>query len=180
MLGPLGAAITMQEQRAALDRRQLSPRAPGARDPTSPAGPPGGSPTAPVASRGRVLLLEDEPLISRMLVRLLQRAGFEVSPAATLRDAAAALEGPPLRVAIVDEILPDGAGSSFIARLRADPRHAEARVVCCTGNAIPSVTGRMRELGAQACLSKPFAPAAFTGLIDDCLAEDLPGTFRVV
>ncbi|MFO0002789.1 MAG: response regulator, partial [bacterium] len=92
MLGPLGAAITMQEQRAALDRRQLSPRAPGARDPTSPAGPPGGSPSAPVASRGRVLLLEDEPLISRMLVRLLQRAGFEVSPAATLRDAAAALE----------------------------------------------------------------------------------------
>jgi len=170
----------MQEQRAALDQRQLSPRAPGARDPTSPAGPPGGPPSAPLPPRGRVLLLEDEPLISRMLVRLLQRAGFEVSAAASLRAATEALDGDPLQLAILDESLPDGAGSSFIARLRADPRHAEARVVCCTGNAIPAVTGRMRELGAQACLSKPFAPAAFAGLIDDCLAEDLPGTFRVV
>ena len=67
-----------------------------------------------------VLLVEDEPLLRRLLAQFLRSRGFEVEAAASLGEARALLCRRRFDTAVVDVGLPDGDGLDLLAHLGAD------------------------------------------------------------
>jgi DNA-binding response OmpR family regulator len=101
----------------------------------------------------RVLLVEDDAALAKSLENYLQREGFEIAVAATLKAASAAL---PADVVVLDWMLPDGQGIDWLKALR--NRGDPVRVLMLTARAevIDRVVGL--ETGANDYLTKPFEP----------------------
>lgn len=88
-----------------------------------------------------VLLVEDEPLITRRLQALLQQLGYApdaLVTATSLAEARACLAAQPIALALVDLGLPDGSGIDLIAEMHtADPALAILVISAwCTEDAI--------------------------------------------
>lgn len=113
---------------------------------------------------GRVLLVEDEDSVRRMVRRALERGGFEVVEAATGPDglALARAEGAKFDALLLDVVLPGGCSGPDIA---ADIQrlHPDMGCVLMSGWGVED----LRRYGATAanCL---FLPKPFTsqGLLD--------------
>jgi len=104
----------------------------------------------------RVLVIDDEPLIQKVLGELLQRRKLTVTMASSLGQADAICARETFDMMMVDVRLPDGDGQQFLERARAMP--GEPLVVIMTGHAsIESAVGCMRA-GAFDYLIKPFSP----------------------
>src|SRR2546421_11880091 len=100
-----------------------------------------------------ILLVDDEPAIRESLAFALRRDGFEVSQAATLREARA-LAGE-VDLLILDLVLPDGNGLDFLRSLRA---RSDVPVIVLTSR--DEETDRVvgLEIGADDYVLKPFSP----------------------
>jgi len=100
-----------------------------------------------------ILLVDDEPAIRESLAFALRRDGFEVSQAATLREARA-LAGA-VDLLILDLVLPDGNGLEFLRSLRA---RSDVPVIVLTSR--DEETDRVvgLEIGADDYVLKPFSP----------------------
>src|SRR2546426_641731 len=104
----------------------------------------------------RILVVDDDAVVRRMLSDTLGRAGYAVAPASSTTEAlrVAADEEPAL--AIVDLVLPDGDGIELLGQLRAAWPTLPALVV--TAYVEPrSIVEAMRR-GAHDYLSKPLDP----------------------
>jgi two-component system, response regulator RegA len=110
------------------------------------------APAAPPA-RGRLLLVDDDPVFCRVLGDAVGRRGFQVRIA---HDAAAALDAARDAVpthAVVDLVMPGDSGLTLIPRLReASP---DIRIVVLTGYASIATAVEAIKLGAVHYLTKP-------------------------
>ncbi len=70
------------------------------------------------ASRGKVLIVEDDPAVSRILKVCLQSVGFATTQADTGGEALRQLESEPLDAVLLDLGLPDGRGGEVLRRLQ--------------------------------------------------------------
>ena len=106
----------------------------------------------------RVLIVDDEPYILRILAFKLRRAGYVALEAATAEEALAILAGTPVQCVILDVSLPTGTDGFQLAKmLREDPHHVRTPVVFLTAHSLPAEQRRGRELGAAAYITKPFS-----------------------
>ncbi len=118
--------------------------------------------TSPPAQiqRPRVLLVEDDARLGRMVEDYLSEAGWAVRHAPTLAQALAALDaarsGPGYDAAILDLMLPDGDGLDLCRRLRGSGDDLPVLVLSARGDPLDRVIGL--ELGADDYLPKPFEP----------------------
>lgn len=74
----------------------------------------------PRLRRKRVLLLDDDPSMQRLVSALLKRGGYRVDTFLTGRDAIAALERAGYDVLLLDLMMPHEGGSTVIRHLRAN------------------------------------------------------------
>ncbi len=106
----------------------------------------------------RVLIVDDEPYILRILAFKLRRAGYVALEAACAEEALAILAGTPVQCIILDVSLPSATdGFKLAERLRDDPHHCRTPVVFLTAHSLPAEVRRGRELGAAAYITKPFS-----------------------
>ncbi len=106
----------------------------------------------------RVLIVDDEPYILRILAFKLRRAGYVALEAANADEALAILEAGTVQCLILDVSLgPPITGFQLAERLRDDPRHCRTPVVFLTAHALAAEVRRGRELGAAAYITKPFS-----------------------
>jgi CheY-like chemotaxis protein len=67
----------------------------------------------------RILIVDDDPEIGRMLTKALSRHGFQVDNAASAEDAIVRAEkAPPYHAAVVDLVMPGGDGAELAETLR--------------------------------------------------------------
>jgi two-component system catabolic regulation response regulator CreB len=101
----------------------------------------------------RVLIVDDEPAIRESLAFALRRDGFEITEAATLRDARDRAADADLIV--LDLVLPDGNGLDFLRSLRG---RSDVPVIVLTSR--DEETDRVvgLEMGADDYVLKPFSP----------------------
>jgi CheY-like chemotaxis protein len=120
-------------------RRAASSRAPA----------PGVTPT--------VLIVEDDPVLARMLGHLLTLEGFTPHIAAGGADAESALRRQAPHLVLLDVVLPDADGFDILARMKGNPAQRDIPVILVTGRTTRE--GVMRGLagGADGYITKPIA-----------------------
>lgn len=106
--------------------------------------------------RPKVLLVEDDPTLSRLYVAYLERAGVTPLHAATVAEAKEILGQVQPSVVLLDLLLPDGHGFEVLQALRDGESDAPV-IVCTSGGSISSAVESMRA-GAYDFLVKPFSP----------------------
>ena len=102
----------------------------------------------------RCLVVDDEPGVRSVLVRLLTSRGYEVCEAVNGREAVAALEREPFDLVLTDIHMPEVTGVQLLAEVRR--RWPEVGVVMITG--VPEVQVAVASLaqGALDYMGKPF------------------------
>ncbi len=103
----------------------------------------------------RILLVDDEPAITSALTVILQRAGYDTAVAATGAEALAQFATLPDLV-ILDIMLPDMDGYQVCRAIRQHPTYIPILMLTARDTLPDKVLGL--ELGADAYLTKPFAP----------------------
>lgn len=125
------------------------------------------SPAAVVAARAEqlqaerrplVLVVDDDPHVRPVLVRLLQRHGLRVANASDGYSALAAVEKQQPDVMLLDIKMPGLDGFEVLRRLHANPATAAIPVIILTANDLSeSARAQGLDLGARAYLEKPIA-----------------------
>jgi two-component system sensor histidine kinase/response regulator len=135
----------------------------------------------------RMLAVDDHAAFRDILHDNLASWGFDVDVAAGGEEAmgrltAAAEEGRPYRVAVVDLVMP-GMGGDVVARaVRADPRLAQTTLLMVTSMENPFDPAEMRGIGFAACLTKPLRQSQLFDAVMEAVARDgdrVPGIGHV-
>jgi DNA-binding response OmpR family regulator len=115
----------------------------------------------------KILLVEDEPDMSRLLSSLLKDAGFVIDHATSIREAEEATRQIAYDLNLLDRRLPDGDGAELIPRIRS--LRPGARVMMLT--ALDSLTSKVSglEAGADDYLTKPFQGEELVARVRACL-----------
>jgi len=102
----------------------------------------------------RILLVDDEPSIVKMVGKRLELAGFEVLVAVDGREALSKAKlGRPDAI-ILDLMLPNVSGLEVCAELKHDPRYRRIPVIIFTGKGQELDEQLCRECGADAYINK--------------------------
>ena len=112
-----------------------------------------------------ILLVEDEPLIRRILAEELAEAGFEVREAETGEQAAALIAAAPtsFTVLVTDIHMPGSLDGIELARLLRAQR-PDIPIIYTTGR--PDTLDSTGHLGARNVLiAKPFAPSYLLAVV---------------
>ncbi len=119
----------------------------------------------------RVLVIDDNDDLGRMLVEALTAAGYETRHAADGQAAVRAYEAYGADVVVVDMFMPDMDGLELIARFKRRP--GKMHIIGISGGGRSGdldLLGMSSRLGAHATLAKPFRPsdliAKIKGLAD--------------
>lgn len=107
----------------------------------------------------RILVVEDDRVTSTLVHHRLVRDGHEVR---AFDNGARALEwasGNDFECAVLDVKVPGMDGFELLAKLRAEPRHADVPIIMLTGMGAESDVIRGLELGADDYMLKPFSPS---------------------
>lgn len=104
----------------------------------------------------RVVIIEDERDVARLLEFNLQQAGFSVVTAGTGGEGLAHLRTTPADVVVLDLMLPDTSGYDVCKQIRTEPEIADIGVLMLTakGEAEDRILGL--EVGADDYVVKPF------------------------
>ena len=110
----------------------------------------------------RVLVVEDDPVISHLIEHLLTRRGFVVEIAADGRQAQEMVATiPPPAAVVLDVMLPFIDGFELIARVRGTPGWAKVPVLMLTSKSQESYVVRAFGAGVDDYVIKPFRPEEF-------------------
>jgi CheY-like chemotaxis protein len=114
----------------------------------------------------KILVIDDEDDIRRISRLALGRVG-----GMQVLDAASGIEGIAKAVAeapdaiLLDVMMPEHDGPETLGLLRADPRTARIPVIFLTAKAMAAEVERLRALGANGVLTKPFDPMSLAASV---------------
>ncbi|HKC14300.1 MAG TPA: sigma-54 dependent transcriptional regulator [Vicinamibacteria bacterium] len=120
------------------------------------------------ASRGRVLVVEDEAYVRDSLVEILRARGYDVEGTGSVADALARLARAPVDVVLTDLRMPDADGLELVRRVQAST--AEVPVVVLTGHGTVASAVECLKAGASEYILKPADPEALDVALQKALA----------
>lgn len=85
-----------------------------------------------VPSKGKVLLVEDDPMVVRMYERKFKKDGFNVTIAYNGFDGLAALKNERPDIILLDIMMPKMNGLEVLKQIKADPQYKDLPVVMLT------------------------------------------------
>ena len=109
----------------------------------------------------RVLFVDDSKSIRTYYRRLLERNGYEVETAESVKQAYDIATSSPIDIAIVDYFMPDENGYVLCQKLRDDERTENIRTAVITGTYLDSVIRDCLQAGAVECMFKNEAEELF-------------------
>ncbi|MGH2627055.1 MAG: response regulator [Anaerolineales bacterium] len=111
----------------------------------------------PRLSTARVLVIDDEDHMRRLIRRQLERAGFEVLQASSAKEGLRILREAKPDAVTVDLMMPEVGGLQLLEEKGADPGIRDVPALVLTAVGWPEDLERAVELGARAVLLKPFS-----------------------
>ncbi len=121
--------------------------------------------------RRRVLVVDDEPYIGRIIQLKLEDGPYDVELALDGRSALSLLRSQDaIDVILLDIMMPHMSGLEVLAELRQLPHRQETPVIMLTGKGQEADRERAAALGATDFLTKPFSPKKLLARIDELFA----------
>jgi len=121
-----------------------------------------------MVARQRILVVDDEPMVTRGCQRILAEAGYDVDTAATGQDGLRRAVGQNFDLVLADLKLPDLNGMDLIRVLRT--KQPQTTIIVITGyGSIPSAVEAIK-LGVSDYIEKPFSPDQITEAIRRALS----------
>ncbi|NOK21705.1 response regulator, partial [Corallococcus carmarthensis] len=130
-------------------------------------------PDVPVVPRGRVLVVDDEPAVGRVLQRLLR--GHDVEVATSGRQALERMSrAPGFDAVLCDVMMPDLAGRDVYEAVRREYPGLERRFVFVSGGAFTAGARDFLEHIPNPLLEKPFDEARVRGTVEELVRHGPP------
>ena len=108
-------------------------------------------------AKARILVVDDDPSLQKLVHSLLTRANMEPLSAVNAAEAAQVLRRPPVPDALVlDLMLPDISGITFLRQLRSKEVFAKMPIIILSAMADPDTIREGLDAGADRYLTKPY------------------------
>ncbi len=117
----------------------------------------------------KVLIVDDEPFVVRMLRDKFQNAGLGVVSAVNGKEAVDMVRAEKPHVIIMDWMMPEMNGLDACKVIRTHPDHKQTPIIMLTakGQEVDELKGK--EAGADHYITKPFSPRMLLKLVQECL-----------
>ena len=119
--------------------------------------------------RGKILVVDDEEDLCRLLTESLRLEGFQVAAATSGREALALVEQEPPDLIILDLAMPEMDGIETLRRIR--ERGVTAKVVILTAYGTAQRAREAMALGVREFLGKPFELDRLLRLVSEEMGE---------
>jgi len=122
-------------------------------------------------SRGRsfrVLVVDDDPSIRKMIVAALRREGYRFLEAANGREALDLMRSDHPDVVVLDLMMPMVSGWDVLRERLDEPELSRIPVIIISANRDPELTSAI-DKGICAFLPKPFDIGALSALVKSCV-----------
>ncbi|MGF1608148.1 MAG: response regulator [Kiloniellales bacterium] len=116
--------------------------------------------------QGRRAMVVDDSAVNRVILeKQLHAFGMVAETAATAAEAlarlqAAAAQGQPFDIAIIDHLMPETDGVALCRQIEAEAAFGDLRLVLTSSSGLVNSHAAAQELGFDAALPKPFRPGA--------------------
>lgn len=127
-----------------------------------------------MAGKVRVLIVDDEPSILKMVGKRLEVEGFEVQVAMDGEEGLAKAQAEPPDLIILDLMLPKLNGYEVCTRLKQDVQYRKIPIMLFTAKAQPKDEQLGLECGADTYLRKPFQAKELVDKLRALLAKSAP------
>jgi DNA-binding NtrC family response regulator len=127
----------------------------------------------------KVLVVDDDDAILRLIQTALRRSGYHVVVARDGNEAIRCLKEEPFDLVLTDVVMPEMEGLELMTELRRMAPHQ--KIVAMSGGGdfgTDSYLHYARKLGACGTLSKPFSIELLLGVLRDALSVDVPTGLR--
>jgi CheY-like chemotaxis protein len=119
---------------------------------------------------GRVLVVDDEPGLRRLLTDLFSIEGYRVSAASDGAQALERLQYFKPDVVVLDLTMPVMSGLAFAEECRRLDGYTELPIVAVTAmHDMEGIAPRLENLGVSKCLPKPFDVAELLAVVEQCV-----------
>ena len=121
----------------------------------------------------RVLVVDDDPSIRKMIVAALRREGYDFLEASNGRDALDMMRARQPDLVVLDLMMPLVSGWDVLEERATEPELRKIPVIIVSANQDPEVGTAMGQ-GVCAFLPKPFDIGALSALVRACLRSQQP------
>ena len=119
----------------------------------------------------KILVIDDEEILTKTFARLLEQHGYEVYVAKNGGDAQVMAEELDFDLLIADIRMPGENGVETVKAIRADAKNAKIHVIFITGYADEKLESEAKRLKPLAYLCKPFDNTELLRLVHQGLEE---------
>lgn len=119
-------------------------------------------------TRRRVLVVEDDRLISALLRGNLEHCGYEVDVSGSAMAALQSIRDRLPDLLILDVVLPGTSGYTLCRKLKSDPQTSQVAILMVSSSGSPEAAA---EAGADAFLTKPFDIRKLLQIVYDLLRD---------
>ena len=120
------------------------------------------------ARPARILVVDDERHITKLIEFMLKREGYEVCVAHDGAHALSAVEEFAPDAVLLDLVMSGLSGIDVLRRLRADGRHGTTVIIVLTGRSSDEMPGELMEVRVDHYCVKPVAPSTLIKRLLDC------------
>jgi len=120
----------------------------------------------------KILIVDDEPFVVRMLKDKFQNAGLDVISAVNGKEAVELAQAERPHLIIMDWMMPEMNGIDACMSIRSDPAHAKTPIIMLTAKGQEIDEKKGLEVGANYYITKPFSPRMILRLVQTCLEND--------
>ena len=125
----------------------------------------------PSRGSGRILVVDDEPHIRRVLSVVLESRGYQVTMASDGLQGLDELGAESVDLVILDLMMPGANGLEILSKIRTDPQRSETPVIILTAKGQDTDREAALAGGANDFLTKPFSPKKLLARIDEILGH---------
>ncbi len=122
-----------------------------------------------IVRRGSVLVVDDSNLTRSLVQTAVEKAGFQVTPAASGEEALEVLAGQSFDLMITDVEMPGMNGMELSHRVRNDPRTEDLPILVLTASRDRSHREMGRGIGVDGYLTKPFSHEKLVVALENAL-----------
>jgi len=117
----------------------------------------------------RILVVDDDPVMRRLIAVILESKDYQVQLASSVANALEAIVQQQPDVVCCDLMMPEVSGLALLEQVRDNPKLAGVPVIVISATGEEEMIQQAQALGAFAHLAKPFSKTALLALVESAL-----------